>query len=996
MVRTAPKLLLRFVESRTRRLVHGADEAQQRHDWAEAERRWRKVVNQAPHETGAWVQLGNMLNELERRSEAIEAFRHAGRLDPGLAHVSAGIAGVHERADRWIDAGEAWIEAIELLTRNRTHGNADEELAHACAHAALAALATYNSGDATTARHILERAQDKCPDFMTRADNMVIRAKLLPTGSSTASAAFLPDLLKMLPLIDHAKANAAPGVRSGDLFQGLVEIAPFLGEGRASSDFLRIAVDLYERGRLWREAVRLAEWQAELEPGEPEHLARAFRAASAGRRLADARRLARCHARVTGGLILIHQLAELYDNARQPARARLLLRFLKRRWPHSRWHACKYILATAATRSLPLADRLVRHEIAEGRRDRELEQVYCQSAFAAGHYGEARLRLTQRLKNYDDYEADVLLGYAIANSEGLDEATEHFHSLAAREMQPLSAMLGTAHMAMRKRDLPLAVERWDEIATIHSGAANANVERARCAYDMGKIESAIRICQDHLRFHDDNISMCEFYAWLLTVNGHYEKALPAIAAILANSGPNWHAVDLQIICSSQTGTLDQDWDNIIAMMPASDSGETLSRFYHVIRILIAVGRRDLADKTLLCQNAPTEPPPWTAPYLPAAALPTADARTKTAELRWSSAAGMTRSDFSAKLDAMSNLQVDALLGRGTGALPTVHIVNKFEQPRGGSELHALDLAAQIGRYTNTRIWAPEMPHPEFTARHGVGHIDLTAGLFPRGGVVVLIGVYFDIARWIGHVQPARIIFLYNTFEAPSLFARIEEAWRLTGVRPELLYCSDLMGQETRLPGRFEPSPTDLELFSPLPTPRPDSRFFTLGRHSRDVPEKHGRDDWKIYREVSALGGESILLGGACMRSAFPATHGMQLLKPRSTDIPDFLHGLDAYFYRTSTWIEPWGRVVIEAMACGLPVIVHSAGGYAQVLRHEVNGLLFDTSEEAVRLVRRLIEEPDLRLRLGQEARRAACELLSPAELKRIIAFYLLDDHTPQV
>ena len=317
-------------------------------------------------------------------------------------------------------------------------------------------------------------------------------------------------------------------------------------------------------------------------------------------------------------------------------------------------------------------------------------------------------------------------------------------------------------------------------------------------------------------------------------------------------------------------------------------------------------------------------------------------------------------------------------------------MNKFEQPRGGSELHALDLAARLGRYANVELWAPEMPHPHFSSDHDVQAIDPSQGRCPKGGTLVLIGIYFPIT-WIAFARPERIIFLYNTFEAPALYGRVTEAAALTGRPVELLFCSDLIGVECGLPGLFEPSPIDIGLFSPSPSSPESSRVrpFTLGRHSRDVMEKHHLDDVAVYQAVSAGGGRSVVVGGVCMRSAFQQSPTLELLPARTSGIAEFLRGLDVFFYRTSTWVEPWGRVVVEAMACEVAVLVHDLGGYAQIIQHEENGLLFHTTEEAVTQVKRLQADPALRRRLARAGRSTVENLLGDDSSSRLTTFYLL-------
>jgi glycosyltransferase involved in cell wall biosynthesis len=76
------------------------------------------------------------------------------------------------------------------------------------------------------------------------------------------------------------------------------------------------------------------------------------------------------------------------------------------------------------------------------------------------------------------------------------------------------------------------------------------------------------------------------------------------------------------------------------------------------------------------------------------------------------------------------------------------------------------------------------------------------------------------------------------------------------------------------------------------------------------------------------------------------------------------------------------------MACGLAVVCHKRGGYAEWIEDGRNGFLFDTQQEALEIVLKLKEDPALRERVGKAARRTAEELFSDAVRSQIVAFYL--------
>src|SRR5689334_5009168 len=58
-----------------------------------------------------------------------------------------------------------------------------------------------------------------------------------------------------------------------------------------------------------------------------------------------------------------------------------------------------------------------------------------------------------------------------------------------------------------------------------------------------------------------------------------------------------------------------------------------------------------------------------------------------------------------------------------------------------------------------------------------------------------------------------------------------------------------------------------------------------------------------------------------------------------------LAGADAVLFPVR-WAEPWGRVAIEAMATGRPVVATGRGGSAEYLRHEHNALVVAPDDAA--------------------------------------------------
>jgi glycosyltransferase involved in cell wall biosynthesis len=97
-------------------------------------------------------------------------------------------------------------------------------------------------------------------------------------------------------------------------------------------------------------------------------------------------------------------------------------------------------------------------------------------------------------------------------------------------------------------------------------------------------------------------------------------------------------------------------------------------------------------------------------------------------------------------------------------------------------------------------------------------------------------------------------------------------------------------------------------------------------------------------------------------------------KMASSNMPRFYRDLDVFVLPSRTqpnWMEQFGRVLVEAMACAVPVIGSSSGEIPVVVGD--GGLIFPEGDAAAlgRCLRALADSPGERTRLGAQGRRRA-------------------------
>jgi len=199
---------------------------------------------------------------------------------------------------------------------------------------------------------------------------------------------------------------------------------------------------------------------------------------------------------------------------------------------------------------------------------------------------------------------------------------------------------------------------------------------------------------------------------------------------------------------------------------------------------------------------------------------------------------------------------------------------------------------------------------------------------------------------------------------------------------------------------FSPSstyPYDLDALSGLPPAPPQTlRVALVATYARwkgqDVFLKAAA---RVFKEYPDMAARFFIVGGPIYQTqgsqfTLEELQGMARdlhiephvgFVPFQQDIAQVYRSLDI-FVHASKQPEPFGRTIVEAMACGKPVVVAKAGGAAELFTHGVDamGAPPGDPEALAQVLITLLRDADLRATLSRNARHSATTKFARARL----------------
>lgn len=236
------------------------------------------------------------------------------------------------------------------------------------------------------------------------------------------------------------------------------------------------------------------------------------------------------------------------------------------------------------------------------------------------------------------------------------------------------------------------------------------------------------------------------------------------------------------------------------------------------------------------------------------------------------------------------------------------------------------------------------------------------------------------ARLFGKPLVARCGYMWSTFAAEQYGNNSRERRYAERIERRVFARSDHISVTTRMmkndidrrielrPDKCEviPNYVDTETFRPALENRHPDRVIYVGRLEKQ------KNVGALAEAVAELGLEATFVGtgseGPRLRERYGGVAAMKWIdRVAHEELPQLLNTGSVYVI--PSFYEGHPKTLIEAMACGLPVIGADVPGIQNVIQDGVTGLLCAAdSVSLVTALRRVLRDQDLRGRLGRAAR----------------------------